>query len=729
MADIKLTEGDDVYVQPESEKNNWDNIFGLGGNDTIKIFGGTVIGGPGNDIIEKIPTPGEPWRTVGVAYWGSPTGVRVDLQGGWAEDGYGGRDTLIGVDVVHGAGDDWFNGNSNDNYFWGNGGNDTVNGGAGIDTVGVNDNFRSADGSRRFPRLDELDIWVSADGRTATIKPKIGAGTGFSYTLTDVELFQLFPGGYSAASTTYTLSDFITLQAMAEQAIAAGPSLRWNAAQPLGSLTTVSFSFVNAAPASGVGAPGFRAFTATEQQLVRDILAKTSALAGINFSEVADNGANFGQIRFGVSQQTATKGVSWLPNQTAAGDLAGDVWMDLESMTGIATGTEGYAALLHEIGHALGLRHPRNVDAGDSWATQLRTADDRTALSVMASVSSADGLFRADWGPLDAGTDTLDASAYSTGVNLNLIPGGLSNVGLSVAGLAGVENLSIGAGTWIENAMGSRFDDVLIGNDLNNRLTGNLGNDWIEGGKGVDTAVFAGNLADYILSYDFGKNFVQARDGVSGFDTLIGVERLQFADKTVNLTVQAKAAAAPQADVQRLAELYVAFFNRVPDADGLEYWIGQMGAGQSINQIAQSFYNAGIQYSSLTGFSAGMSHDDFVNVVYKNVLGRSDGADPGGLAYWSGKLADGSASRGSLVSTILDSAHTFKGDGTYGWVANLLDNKIAVARTFAIDLGLNYNTAAESISQGMAIAAAVTSTSTAAAITLIGVTGSELQLG
>lgn len=91
-----------------------------------------------------------------------------------------------------------------------------------------------------------------------------------------------------------------------------------------------------------------------------------------------------------------------------------------------------------------------------------------------------------------------------------------------------------------------------------------------------------------------------------------------------------------------------------------------------------------------------MTNADFVNVVYRNVLGRPDGADAGGLAYWSGELAAGRESRGSLVSTILYSAHTFKGkpsakgtaqDG-YGWVADLLDNKLAVAKTFAVDWGL-----------------------------------------
>jgi hypothetical protein len=82
-----------------------------------------------------------------------------------------------------------------------------------------------------------------------------------------------------------------------------------------------------------------------------------------------------------------------------------------------------------------------------------------------------------------------------------------------------------------------------------------------------------------------------------------------------------------------------------------------------------------------------------------------------------------------LVNKILDSAHTFKGNATWGWVADLLDNKITVAKKFSIDMGLNYNTPEESITQGMAIAAAITPTSTAVAISLIGVDPTSLNLG
>ncbi len=270
---------------------------------------------------------------------------------------------------------------------------------------------------------------------------------------------------------------------------------------------------------------------------------------------------------------------------------------------------------------------------------------------------------------------------------------------------------------------------TIAGTTGNNTLVSTGGNDTLDGGAGTDTAVYSTGLANYTITKTANGYTVKDKTGADGTDTLSNIEALKFADKTINLTIQAKAAAAPQADVTRLIELYEAFFNRVPDANGLEYWIGQMGAGQSINQIAGSFYNAGIQYSSLTGFSAGMSNADFVNVIYKNVLGRSEGADAGSLAYWSAELASGRATHGSLVSTILSSAHTFKGDATWGWVANLLGNKLTVAKTFAIDWGLNYNTAAESIAQGMAIAAAVTPTDTTAAIALIGVSAADMQLG
>lgn len=268
---------------------------------------------------------------------------------------------------------------------------------------------------------------------------------------------------------------------------------------------------------------------------------------------------------------------------------------------------------------------------------------------------------------------------------------------------------------------------VVSGTGGSDTLDSGASNDLIDGGAGTDTVAYsASRSAVAITRNSDGTYTVVDSTGGAGTDTLSNVEQIKFSNVTVNLTVQAKAASIPTANLNSLTELYIAFFNRVPDADGLSYWIDQFKGGQSVNQIAESFYNSGVQLSSLTGFSAGMTNTDFINVFYQNVLGRPTGADAGGLAYWNGKLADGSSTRFSLAQDILDSAHTFKGDTTWGWVADLLDNKVTVGKTFAVDDGLTYNSSADTITNCKNIAAAVTSTGIADAVQLIGVTDAPL---
>jgi hypothetical protein len=581
MADIKLTGGDDTVVQDPGQTRDWNNYFGEAGNDSFKLYNGSALGGPGDDRIERLTHPTEWWNQPNAAYWTSPAAIRADLVAGIVDDGWGGHDTLVGINNVAGSNhNDVMLGNANDNRFWSNGGHDTIDGGAGIDTL---DGLWVEDvpGQPWLPaKLSDLRIEVSVDGRTATIGPRAGRGQGA--TVTDVEYLMVFSHlddrGYYVW-VPYLIADAIDPLQMAQQALASGGDLRWNAGQALGSAATVSYSFVMQAPGSGPGASGFRAFSASERQVVRDLLASVEAITGLHFTEVTESGGSVGQMRFGVSQQAATRGLSWQPNQAGAGEQAGDIWMDVESMLALSPGTEGYAALLHEIGHALGLRHPRAAE-GEQFAANLRAQDDRSALSAMSQTTSADGLFRADWGLLDVqalrylygsravhtgddvyrlgaaasgaqttivddgGSDTIDASDLAAGVSIDLGAARLSSAGVTAAGINAVENLGIAIGTLIEHAVGSRFDDVLTGNALDNRLTGHHGNDWIDGGGGTDTAVFAGRRADYEISTGFGKTFVRDRVGDTGFDTLIGIERLEFADRTIVLAAAALGADA-----------------------------------------------------------------------------------------------------------------------------------------------------------------------------------------
>jgi hypothetical protein len=220
-------------------------------------------------------------------------------------------------------------------------------------------------------------------------------------------------------------------------------------------------------------------------------------------------------------------------------------------------------------------------------------------------------------------------------------------------------------------------------------------------------------------------NDTQGRDGS---DTLSGMTHAGFADFTVNLQVGADSRSISAWDLKLVESLYVGFFNRIPEADGLDFWINQIRAGKGIVQVADNFYSAALQYPSQTGYSSSMSSTDFVNLVYRNALGRTDGADPGGLDYWVDALRHGT-SRGELVDRIVQSALSFKGDATWGWVADLMDNKAAVATHFAVEMGLSYNAPQDSITHGMEMARAVTPTSTAEAIALIGVSDTFSTLG
>eukprot|EP01030_Chromulinospumella_sphaerica_P009147 gene9147-8958_t len=660
---VKGTAGADLYDQQKLGINDWVDYDALAGDDIIRMYNGNVIPGAGNDTIEKFA--GNSGQKLGVHYWDAPAGVVVDLAAGTAQDGWGGTDRLINVDDVSGGGyADRLYGSAGDNQFSPGGGHDIVDGRGGTDTVIL------PWVAGHVPTLADLQISVSLDGTHAMITAP--ADSGFSLDLSNVEKIAL-----NWDQPRLLLTDFITPQQIAQQAIAAGTALRWNAAAALGSSVTVSYSFVTAAPASGVGASGFRAFTAAEQQVVRKLLADTSALCGITFSEVSDSSASHGQIRFGVSQQASTEGVAWLPNQSGAGDLAGDVWMDVESMANLTAGSEGYVALLHELGHALGLRHPTNSDAGDAWSNVVAAGFNSKQLSVMASTVSGDGLFRSDWGLYDVlalrylygstlhgggdddyqfgaassttvtltddgGTDSIDASAATLGVQISLVPGSLSSIGLTPLGVAAVNNVAIGATSWIEQAIGSRYDDVITGNERDNLLQGYGGNDVIDGGAGRDTVRFAGKLADYTLATSFGNLQVTAKDGISGFATLSNVERVQFADQSMAFDISGTAGKAYR--------IYQAAFDRTPDASGLGFWISVMDKGYALVDVADAFIKSD-EFVALYG--AQPSNADLLTHIYQNVLHRTP--DAGGYAFWLGVLDRNAVTRAQVLAEFSES--------------------------------------------------------------------------
>ncbi len=126
----------------------------------------------------------------------------------------------------------------------------------------------------------------------------------------------------------------------------------------------------------------------------------------------------------------------------------------------------------------------------------------------------------------------------------------------------------------------------------------------------------------------------------------------------------------------------------MPEATGLTYWINELSNGKNLSQISREFYNAGIQFSSVTGYSAEMSNTDFIGTIYKNVLGRSGVTAPNAqeLDYWNLEISSGATTRETLISRMLSDARAFKGDPTWGFVSDLLDNKVAFGKIHAVEL-------------------------------------------
>ena len=120
--------------------------------------------------------------------------------------------------------------------------------------------------------------------------------------------------------------------------------------------------------------------------------------------------------------------------------------------------------------------------------------------------------------------------------------------------------------------------------------------------------------------------------------------------KMTRAQVAASFMASPefQGGVGEITRLYFGAFDRLPDRDGLAYWMGQQKAGMSFNQISASFV-VSEEFQKTYG---SLDNTNFVERVYQNVLHRS--SDASGKSYWVGQLNNG-FSRGDLLASFTES--------------------------------------------------------------------------
>jgi len=580
MADINGTNASET-LKGTDEK---DRIITSGGNDT-------VFGGAGDDEINGfIDDEGQMW------VYSSSGPLKV-----YGEDGN---------DFVVGSSDsDYLSGGGGDDVLRGGSGNDTLEGGEGNDELSGgsgNDTLEGGEGNDELYGGADNDTLEGASG-TDKLFGNVGndtliGGAGFTY-LEGGEGDDTYyiknqndhiydTGGTDTAIVSISFVKIPSYIENVEYVDDALPLPYWIDALVgddsngsyfkylYDSTAEYFYTFPDSPPSyleSEKYLDGFKSLNETQKSNVRLALQNIEHFADITFSESAI-AEKENTLSFAVNKQTGTAMYAALPSSIYFGS---DIFIgDYPNQTTLAIGTHAAAKLVHEIGHALGLRHPHEGNpslpeaesqsrwtlmggpiSNDFYSYTLRLSVlDIAALQYLygpnSNSRSGDDTYVFDsenpnfiWD--GSGTDTIDASGAPDSVTIFLTPGYHGFIGRikKYELITSPGQITVNFGTEIENLKGSAFSDVLTGNHLNNVIGGLAGSDTIDGKEGIDTAVFSGEKSDYSWAMfvvdPHPESGLEPWYGWSvGEDSLRNIERLKFDDTKIALDLDGHAGEA-----------------------------------------------------------------------------------------------------------------------------------------------------------------------------------------
>ena len=159
--------------------------------------------------------------------------------------------------------------------------------------------------------------------------------------------------------------------------------------------------------------------------------------------------------------------------------------------------------------------------------------------------------------------------------------------------------------------------------------------------------VYSGNSDTYKF-YNLGGDSYGVETAL-GIDEFTGESILKFDDKNMNLINDIKATfdqvTGLNTDSGKMFRLYNASFKRLPDPDGLRYWIGNFSSGKDDERAVASSFLASSEFEKRYGKN--VSNESYVETLYVNVLGRD--YDQAGYSYWLGNLNNGVETRYELL--------------------------------------------------------------------------------
>jgi uncharacterized delta-60 repeat protein len=296
--------------------------------------------------------------------------------------------------------------------------------GSFVDAEGTALNFSAnmADGGM-------LPSWLSFNPQTRTF-----SGTPGDHDFGTLQVVVNASDGVATTSTTFVVE--VTTSFI--EALRWQHHARWNESFLNGTAGTIlTFGFMESSPAyaEGTEATAFSPMTQAERLAVREVLALYQQFAGLTFVEVS-NGS--GTLNFGVYTDPSDSSAAYA-YEPGDGDIYGDVWVNRSHNAGTAAalviGGYDFSTLMHETGHALGLKHPGNYGPGND-PPFLASAFDTDQFTVMSYntrqndlyldvIESSPGVFGFDYFSINPSTPMLyDIAAlqfiYGANLSFNL---------------------------------------------------------------------------------------------------------------------------------------------------------------------------------------------------------------------------------------------------------------------------------------------------------------------
>jgi hypothetical protein len=237
-----------------------------------------------------------------------------------------------------------------------------------------------------------------------------------------------------------------------------------------------------------------------------------------------------------------------------------------------------------------------------------------------------------------------------------------------VDGIAYLNNISISSGTIIENVVATVSDDVLIGNDASNRFVLNGGNDMVDGGGGIDTAVFNFVRGSVKISPALTSGAWNVESTTQGGSCqLTNVERFQFGNAVL----------ATDLGVGDSAGRAVLLIGAVLGKDAMMSKPALMGSvislfdmGYDMGTLAGAVMRLPIWAGVLTQTN---SADDIANYLFKVVNGRA----PSAAELAAGLNSLNTQSQGSYLAQLAVSDANTKQVNLVGLAASGFDYLVA----------------------------------------------------